>query len=108
MKILRTQIRDCSTKHYYTLVKADLIPQLIVTLNPQSLSFAEKAKIHTCLIRIIADCFWLTTPDCFEELECEDPSEQQAARETVLKQVVAPSEQYLRHLCVNRYSRSDC
>ncbi|KAK2960248.1 hypothetical protein BLNAU_4801 [Blattamonas nauphoetae] len=100
-------IRNCSAIVRLTLVKADLIPQLIVNSHPQSISFAEKADIHEYLLQSIIDCFGLTTPEFFEELEIEDPSEQQAVHETVLQQVLIPSEQYIRHLCVSRFSIND-
>ncbi|KAK2946546.1 hypothetical protein BLNAU_18522 [Blattamonas nauphoetae] len=67
----------------------------------------EKANIHICLTRIIIDSFWLATPNCLQQLEIEDPPDQQAVHETVLTQVIIPSEQYIRHLCVNRYSIID-
>ncbi|KAK2956338.1 hypothetical protein BLNAU_8705 [Blattamonas nauphoetae] len=97
-----------SSKAHHTLVKADLIPQLIVTLNPQSVSLAETEEIHTCLLQIITDTFWLLAPESLQKLEIEESSEQQNVHETVLKQILAPSEQDIRHLCVHRYSRSDC
>ncbi|KAK2947370.1 hypothetical protein BLNAU_17690 [Blattamonas nauphoetae] len=41
MKMLSGLILWCSTKMKHTLLKADLIPQLINTLNPLSLSLSE-------------------------------------------------------------------
>ncbi|KAK2951635.1 hypothetical protein BLNAU_13374 [Blattamonas nauphoetae] len=58
-------------------------------------------------MNIIHNSFWLSTPDYLELLEITDPDQQQAVHETVLKQVLAPSEKYIRHLCVNRYSIID-
>ncbi|KAK2942379.1 hypothetical protein BLNAU_22722 [Blattamonas nauphoetae] len=43
------------------LVKADLIPQLINTLNPLSLSFAEAEDIHINVMNIIWNSLWLAT-----------------------------------------------
>ncbi|KAK2954951.1 hypothetical protein BLNAU_10091 [Blattamonas nauphoetae] len=74
------------------LVKADLIPQITTTLNPQSLSFTEAVDIHTNLMISITHSVWLSTPDGLAELGIEDRDEQQAVHETVLKQILVPSE----------------
>ncbi|KAK2952918.1 hypothetical protein BLNAU_12094 [Blattamonas nauphoetae] len=107
MRMLDLVFLLCSTVNCRILVKANLVPQLIPTLNPQSLSLRDCEHIHTCLIRIIASSFWLTTPDGLTQLEIEDGDEEQAVHETVLKQVVVPSAQYICHLCVNRFSIVD-
>ncbi|KAK2956652.1 hypothetical protein BLNAU_8493 [Blattamonas nauphoetae] len=107
MKMLGSLIQWCSAKVRLALVKADLIPQLIITLNPQSLSFAEAGDIHVYLLNIVGNCVLLATPQGLEELKIEDENEQQAVHETVLKHVFAPSKQYIRHLCVNRHSMID-
>ncbi|KAK2954257.1 hypothetical protein BLNAU_10756 [Blattamonas nauphoetae] len=107
MKMIRTLVWRNSTAVHFTLVKADLIPQLINTLNPLSLSFDEAVDIHVPLMSNIRQSVWLATPRGLEDLEIEDDNEQQAAFETILKQVVVPSEKYHRHLCVNRYSIVD-
>ncbi|KAK2957914.1 hypothetical protein BLNAU_7090 [Blattamonas nauphoetae] len=105
--MLKTLIMFCSVKHLYLLVQANLIPQLIITLNPQSLSFAEAVDIHTCLIQLLSSSLWLATPAGRARLGIEDNDDKQAFHETLLKQVVAPSENYIRHLCVNRFSIID-
>ncbi|KAK2949844.1 hypothetical protein BLNAU_15239 [Blattamonas nauphoetae] len=107
MKLLRNLIELCSAELRLPLVQADLIPQLIVTLNPQSLSFAETADIHTYLLSNINGLVSLATPDDLAELGIQDENEQQAIHETIVKQVLLPSEQYIRHLCVNRTSIID-
>ncbi|KAK2961555.1 hypothetical protein BLNAU_3353 [Blattamonas nauphoetae] len=89
---------------HLALVKADLIPQLIITFNPQSLSFTEAVDVHTCLMKIIANPVRLSTPYALRKLAIQDGNEQQAVHKTVLKQVLAPSEQYICHLCANRNS----
>ncbi|KAK2955482.1 hypothetical protein BLNAU_9529 [Blattamonas nauphoetae] len=114
-----------SDKNRLDLVKADLISKLIATINPQSFSIPDCEDMHTCLIHIITSSlrfppqdysatldshgqkfstlsFFLPTTfvhDC----EIEDGNEQQAVHETVFQQVLLQSEQYLSHLCVNRY-----
>ncbi|KAK2950711.1 hypothetical protein BLNAU_14382 [Blattamonas nauphoetae] len=93
MKILDTLFHFCSEKVHLALVKADLIPQLINTLNPQTLSFAEGVDIHTRLIYRITHPFWLATPNNLKKLGIKDDYEQQAVHETILKQVLAPSEE---------------
>ncbi|KAK2945541.1 hypothetical protein BLNAU_19539 [Blattamonas nauphoetae] len=104
MKMLDSLIDWCSDKVHLPLVKADLIPQLILLLNPLSLSFAEAVDIHACLISIISDSIWLSTPHGLTQLGIEDYDEQQAVHETVLQQVLVPSEKYILHLCMNRFS----
>ncbi|KAK2959941.1 hypothetical protein BLNAU_5138 [Blattamonas nauphoetae] len=107
MNLLRRLFVLCSEKVILALVKADLIPQLMHTLNPLSLLFTEKANLHTSLVTAINSSFWLATPDGLAYQGIKDDYEQQAVHETVLKQVLAPSEQYIRHLCVNRSSIVD-
>ncbi|KAK2946504.1 hypothetical protein BLNAU_18546 [Blattamonas nauphoetae] len=104
MKMLARLFLNCSTSIRHSLVQADLIPQLINTLNPLSLSFAEAKDIHSSLISTIDWALCLATPDDLEQLGIEDHDGQQAVHETVFQQVITPSEQYIRHLCVNRYS----
>ncbi|KAK2956607.1 hypothetical protein BLNAU_8447 [Blattamonas nauphoetae] len=107
MKTLRTLIRRLSDPVSFALVKADLIPQLINTLNPQSLSFAEGVDIHIHLLAILTHPFWLSTPYYLRQLGFEDRNEQESVHEIILKQVVVPSEKYVCHLSVNRYSIVD-
>ncbi|KAK2955274.1 hypothetical protein BLNAU_9826 [Blattamonas nauphoetae] len=95
------------SKPLLALVKANLIPQLIVTLNPQPLSFTEAVDIHVNIMNIVRHFVCLAKPGSLEELGIEDGNEQQAVHETVLKQVLAPSEKYIMHLCVNRNSIVD-
>ncbi|KAK2943658.1 hypothetical protein BLNAU_21406 [Blattamonas nauphoetae] len=107
MKMVDSLFIFSSESIQFTLVKADLIPQLINTLNPHSLSFAEAVDIHTCLISRLAEAVWCSTPFGLANLEIEDYDEQKDVRETVFQQVLAPSEKYIRHLCVNRFSIID-
>ncbi|KAK2956587.1 hypothetical protein BLNAU_8427 [Blattamonas nauphoetae] len=107
MKILDSLTVFCSAQVRLALIKADLIPQLITTLNLLSLSFPEAADIHINLMNILLFSFWLATPYYLTHLEIEDRDEQQAVHETILRQVVTPSEQYICHLCVNRNSIVD-
>ncbi|KAK2944520.1 hypothetical protein BLNAU_20569 [Blattamonas nauphoetae] len=104
MKILIILFKWCSAENLLVLVKANLISELINTLNPLSLSFVEAKDIHHCLISTIQRSVWLATQLSLTSLEIKDHDEQQAVRETVLKQVLAPSEKYICHLCVNHYS----
>ncbi|KAK2952720.1 hypothetical protein BLNAU_12369 [Blattamonas nauphoetae] len=97
----------CSEKVHLSLVKTDLIHQLINTLNPLSLSCAGAEDIHTGLISTIHSSLRLTTPSYLEKLENTHDNEQQSVHETVLKQVLAPSETYICHLCANRFSIID-
>ncbi|KAK2951652.1 hypothetical protein BLNAU_13391 [Blattamonas nauphoetae] len=107
MKLLKCVILHSSEIVQFYLVKADLIPQLINTLNPLSLSFTEAVDIHSSLMIIIANPVRLSTPYALRKLEIKDYNKQQAVHETVLKQVVAPSEKYIWHLCANHCSIVD-
>ncbi|KAK2963525.1 hypothetical protein BLNAU_1568 [Blattamonas nauphoetae] len=82
---------------------AGLIPQLMTTLNPLSLSFAEAVDIHINVMTSIIGTVWLATPEGLEELEIEDRNEQQAVHKTVLTQVLAPSEKSIFRLSINRH-----
>ncbi|KAK2953797.1 hypothetical protein BLNAU_11200 [Blattamonas nauphoetae] len=107
VKMLTDLINWCSAKGRYTLVQADLLPQLIAALNPLSLSFAETGNIHVHLLKILQESLWFATPDSLILLGIENDNEKQAVHETILKQVLLPSEKYIRHLCVNSYSIID-
>ncbi|KAK2952712.1 hypothetical protein BLNAU_12361 [Blattamonas nauphoetae] len=50
LEMLNSLLNRCSSQMHLALVKADLIPRLITTLNPQSLSFAEAVEIHSGLM----------------------------------------------------------
>ncbi|KAK2960914.1 hypothetical protein BLNAU_4001 [Blattamonas nauphoetae] len=104
MEMLTRLIADSSAKVRLSLAKADLIPQLILTLNPQSLSFTEAEDIHTSLMTAIINTFWYSTPNGLRQLGIQAVKEPKAVYETVLKQVLSPSEKYIWHLCVNRFS----
>ncbi|KAK2963654.1 hypothetical protein BLNAU_1219 [Blattamonas nauphoetae] len=82
----------CSSRDQYALVQADLIPQLIITLSAQSLPVADAVDIHTSLLNIIVDSLWLSTPRSLAFLGNQDENGQQHVHETIMKQVVAPSE----------------
>ncbi|KAK2953028.1 hypothetical protein BLNAU_12017 [Blattamonas nauphoetae] len=107
MKLLARLIEWCSHQHRLALVKADLIPQLIASLNPQSLSFTEAVDIHINVMKSLTNSLWLGTPDGLTFLKIEDRDGQQAVHKTIFQQVVAPSEKYIWHLCVNRFSIID-
>ncbi|KAK2950658.1 hypothetical protein BLNAU_14329 [Blattamonas nauphoetae] len=107
MRLLLYLIANRSATGRLALVKADLIPQLINTLSPLSLSFAEAENIHTNVMEIIVRSVWLATPYGLRKLEISDDNEQQAVHETVFQQVLLPSENYIVHLCVNHFSIID-
>ncbi|KAK2943235.1 hypothetical protein BLNAU_21861 [Blattamonas nauphoetae] len=107
VEILDYLITNCSLKVRLTLLKAGLIPQLITTLNPYCLSFAEAVDIHFYLLTIIKWSIWLATPDALTVFGIKDGHEQQAVHKTVFQQVLVPSEKYICHLCVNRFSIVD-
>ncbi|KAK2958369.1 hypothetical protein BLNAU_6639 [Blattamonas nauphoetae] len=104
MKMLMTLSEWCSEETHLQLVKADLIPQLIGVLNPLSLSPTEAVDIHISLNYILIDSISLATPNGLASLGIKDRNEQQAVYEMILQQVLAPSEQYISHLCVNHSS----
>ncbi|KAK2948588.1 hypothetical protein BLNAU_16487 [Blattamonas nauphoetae] len=104
MEILISLYGWCSPKVRLTLVHADLVPQLIMTLNPLSLSFTEAADIHEYLMNSIVLSFKQITPYGLAKLGIKDRNEQQAVHKTVFTQVLVPSEKYICHLCTNRNS----
>ncbi|KAK2945971.1 hypothetical protein BLNAU_19115 [Blattamonas nauphoetae] len=107
MRILDTLLDRCSAELRLALVQADLIPQLIVTLNTLSLSFTKAIDIHIYLFSSINKLVWLVTPEGLEILGIQDENELQAVHETIFQQVVAPSEQYICNLCMHRFSIFD-
>ncbi|KAK2957570.1 hypothetical protein BLNAU_7469 [Blattamonas nauphoetae] len=101
MELMESLTLWCSARVLYPLIKADLFPQIINTLNPLSLSFSEGVDMHTNLLKTITNSLWLATPFGLEQLEIEDDNQQQAVPETILKQVLVPSRQYICHFCMN-------
>ncbi|KAK2964002.1 hypothetical protein BLNAU_1083 [Blattamonas nauphoetae] len=100
-------IYHCYAQIQLALVKADLLPQIITILNPQSLSFTEAVDIHFNLLEIIALSLNLATPYPLSQLRIDDRDDQQAVHETIFQQVLVPSEKYMWHLCVHRFSIID-
>ncbi|KAK2959682.1 hypothetical protein BLNAU_5459 [Blattamonas nauphoetae] len=105
--MLNLLIASCSSQVLLALVNADMIPQLITILSPLSLSFTNAQSIHTYLISNVTYGVMLATLLFLTDFKSDSHDEQQAVCETVLKQVLAPSETYIRHLCANRYSIVD-
>ncbi|KAK2953975.1 hypothetical protein BLNAU_11077 [Blattamonas nauphoetae] len=92
MEMLTHQIWNSSAKVRLAFIQADLIPQLIITLNPLSLSRADSQEFHVNLLTVISHSVWLATPNGLAELEIYKQDEQQAVHETILKHVLVPSE----------------
>ncbi|KAK2945973.1 hypothetical protein BLNAU_19117 [Blattamonas nauphoetae] len=107
VEMLERLIFWCSVKNRFTLIKADLIPHLIITLNPLSLSFTDAVDIHINFMKSVSRFLWLATPGTQADLEIEGDNALQAVCETVLQQVIVPSDLYLWHLCANRFSIID-
>ncbi|KAK2953044.1 hypothetical protein BLNAU_12033 [Blattamonas nauphoetae] len=107
MEMLDTLIQNCPAKVQLSLIKTDLIPQLMTTLHPLSLSFTEAVDINHYLSVIIRHSLWLATQKGLQQLALEDIDEPEAVHETILKHVLAPSEKYIWHFCVNRFSIVD-
>ncbi|KAK2956987.1 hypothetical protein BLNAU_8062 [Blattamonas nauphoetae] len=84
MKTLKSLFFKSSPKKLLALVKAGLIPELVINLNPQSLSSPEAVHTHTYLLSSIAHPVRLTTPYYLSQLEIIYPSQQQAIYETSL------------------------
>ncbi|KAK2953279.1 hypothetical protein BLNAU_11742 [Blattamonas nauphoetae] len=82
MKMLKNVVYYCSAEVLLPLVEADLIPQLINTLHPLSLSPTEAVDIPTSLISVISDSLRLATPYGLEEQVIEDDHQEQAIHET--------------------------
>ncbi|KAK2950294.1 hypothetical protein BLNAU_14786 [Blattamonas nauphoetae] len=97
----------CSASLLLKLVRADLIPKLVSSLNPSTISFAEAQKIHIPLINFFDSAQWFACHEGLVNVNITDPKEKQAVYETVLKQVLVPFEEYLRHLCANHHSFVD-
>ncbi|KAK2955108.1 hypothetical protein BLNAU_9837 [Blattamonas nauphoetae] len=53
MKMLDSLFATSSKKLRLALVEADLIPRLFITLNVQSISFAETVSIHVHLLKML-------------------------------------------------------
>ncbi|KAK2946877.1 hypothetical protein BLNAU_18176 [Blattamonas nauphoetae] len=107
MGMLDDLIHECSTKVHLALVKANLIPHVFASLNPHSLLLGDNDDIHICIISAVTKSVRLATRNGFTALDIEGDDEQQTVHETVFKQVLTPSEKYICHLCVNRFSIID-
>ncbi|KAK2963836.1 hypothetical protein BLNAU_1405 [Blattamonas nauphoetae] len=102
MRMLDYLQHNASPPIHLKLVHAALIPRLLSSLNPPSLSFVDGAELHTLLISLVVHSLWLSTPNELQKLEIEDSAEQQTVHETVLDHVLVPSKGYIQHLCENR------
>ncbi|KAK2943317.1 hypothetical protein BLNAU_21742 [Blattamonas nauphoetae] len=69
-----------------------------------SLTSPETCVLHISLLHILNNSFSLATRDGLAQLASEDDDELQAVHETILSQVVIPSEKWICDLCVNRLS----
>ncbi|KAK2948139.1 hypothetical protein BLNAU_16939 [Blattamonas nauphoetae] len=92
----------CSRNIQFGLLNADLVPQLILSLQPLTRSFKYPQNIHSDLLSIIGRLLWLPTPSNGAYAEIDDPTEQQAVHETILKHVLLPSKDYIRQICSAR------
>ncbi|KAK2956999.1 hypothetical protein BLNAU_8074 [Blattamonas nauphoetae] len=95
MEMLSHLLLDCSQKKLLSLVKADLIPQLVMTLNSLPLLFTEAVNIRVNLTQIVSRAIVLATPDFLEHLGIVDNDEQQAVRETKRTSTSTSFEQFL-------------
>ncbi|KAK2951660.1 hypothetical protein BLNAU_13399 [Blattamonas nauphoetae] len=107
MSMLDNLILTFSPRLRLALVQADLISQVIITLNPLLISFKDCKKLHFYLISTITTSLRLSSLVGLTYYAIEDRNEQQAVYETILKHVLTPSEQYICHLCVHRFSIVD-
>ncbi|KAK2959910.1 hypothetical protein BLNAU_5107 [Blattamonas nauphoetae] len=85
MKIVGRLILYSSPKILHTLINADLIPQIIISLNPLSLSFAEAEDIHKYLIDIITKSIRLAALESLAYQGTNDDNELQTVHETILQ-----------------------
>ncbi|KAK2961991.1 hypothetical protein BLNAU_3047 [Blattamonas nauphoetae] len=92
----------CSRNVQFGLLNADLVPQLISSLQPLTRSFKYPQNIHSDLLSIIGRFLWLATPSNDAYAEIDDHTEQQAVHETLLKHVLLPSKDYIRQICHTR------
>ncbi|KAK2945764.1 hypothetical protein BLNAU_19320 [Blattamonas nauphoetae] len=102
MKMLDHLHINSTSQIHLKLVHAALIPRLLSSLNPLSLSFVDGAELHTLLISVISLSVWFATQAGLVSLKINDRHEQQTVHTTVLEHVLVPSEDYIRHLCTNR------
>ncbi|KAK2944170.1 hypothetical protein BLNAU_20917 [Blattamonas nauphoetae] len=85
------------------IAESNLIPQLMLTLHPLSLSFTEE-KIHVYLITILSKLLYFFTPVGHRSLDLYDPEYRPVHRDALLTRLLFPLEEYLHHLCSNRYT----
>ncbi|KAK2949712.1 hypothetical protein BLNAU_15383 [Blattamonas nauphoetae] len=99
--MLSNQVSYSPTEHRLALVKANLIPQLITSLDPLSYSFTDAKDLHISLINVLSKFIQLAPPLEFRHLDSVGHRQQQITHETVLKLVLFPSQAYLRFICAN-------
>ncbi|KAK2963580.1 hypothetical protein BLNAU_1623 [Blattamonas nauphoetae] len=104
MLLLEHLFSSSSPTFKLKLIEAQMIPQIITSLNAQSLFVAKAEDIHTPLIRIVNQSLRLITPHGMKSLEIEHQHDQQKVHETVLHQFLVPLEEYLRNCCKRRFS----
>ncbi|KAK2955024.1 hypothetical protein BLNAU_9955 [Blattamonas nauphoetae] len=92
------------SKHFLLkLVKADLIPHLLASLNPVSLSFEYAEDVHIHLVSIIGLALLLLHPNDSKQIDVINATDKHNLQETILARVLLPPASYIRHLCANRH-----
>ncbi|KAK2942288.1 hypothetical protein BLNAU_22815 [Blattamonas nauphoetae] len=86
------------------LIEAQLIPQIIISLNPQSSVVRETLRMNASLLNLIASSLDLATQEELALLKIEPNREQQKVFQTVHNHVLVPSKGYILHLCEHHYS----
>ncbi|KAK2948722.1 hypothetical protein BLNAU_16360 [Blattamonas nauphoetae] len=106
--LLMSSSADVTLCRCHPLLMSSSADVTLCRCHPLPMSpFAEEADIHTCLVTSIILSVQLATPIGLERLGIKDRGEQQTIPETVFQHVLIPSEKYICHLLVNRFSIID-
>ncbi|KAK2956510.1 hypothetical protein BLNAU_8564 [Blattamonas nauphoetae] len=107
MEMLNHLFCRCTPQFRLKLIEAQLIPQIIISLKPQSPVVRETVLINASLLHIIASSLDLATQEGLTLLKIEPNHGLQTVFQTVHSQVLVPSKSYIHHLYQRRFSITD-
>ncbi|KAK2943255.1 hypothetical protein BLNAU_21827 [Blattamonas nauphoetae] len=106
LRMVTTLIRQTSPKQRLSLVHLNLVPHLLSAINVRSLSFADGQDLILFVAGLLIQLLSLASLHTLAKLEAEHHLNRQAVHEAVLQHILVPSEEFIRHICLNRLSIS--
>ncbi|KAK2943245.1 hypothetical protein BLNAU_21817 [Blattamonas nauphoetae] len=104
LDLLIDLIMSSSSNVHLSLINLNLVPQLLSSLNPQSLSFEDAPDVVLFVASLLSQLLQISSPHSLIKLEIENNWDRSALHDTTLAHLLVPSEGFIRHVCLNRPS----